>query len=116
MFLDEALAEAGVGPKVRRTMQAIFAAATGVVQLRHPDGTMTLFEPFDITRGVLQGDIFSHVAFIAGLDRIFRIDALQTPVVAVGVGESTIIKSKFVYVDDAVLVDADDRTGYWLPH
>ena len=42
MFLDEALAEAGVGAKVRRIAEAIFAAATGVVRLRHPDGTMTL--------------------------------------------------------------------------
>ena len=55
MFLDEALAEAGVGAKVRRIVQAIFAAATGVVRLRHPSGTMTLSEPFDITRRVLQG-------------------------------------------------------------
>ena len=55
MFLDEALAEAGVGAKVRRIVQAIFAAVTGVVRLRHPDGTLTLSEPFDIARGVLQG-------------------------------------------------------------
>ena len=34
MFLDEALAEAGVGAKVRRIVQAILAAATGVVRLR----------------------------------------------------------------------------------
>ena len=33
MFLDEALAEAGVGAKVRRMGQANFAAATGVVGL-----------------------------------------------------------------------------------
>ena len=68
MFLDEALAEAGVGANVRRIVQAIVAAATGVVRLRHSDGTMTLSEPFDIARGVLQGNIFSPVAFIAGLD------------------------------------------------
>ena len=51
--------------------------------------TMTLSEPYDIARGVLQGDIFSPVAFIAGLDRIFRMHDLQNPGVAVGVGEST---------------------------
>ena len=111
MFLDEALAEAGVGAKVRRIVQAIFAAATGVVRLRHPDGTMTLSEPFDIARGVLQGDIFSPVAFIAGLDRIFRMHDLQNPGVAVGVGESTTIMSKFEYADDAALVDADAATA-----
>ena len=73
MFLDEALAEAGVGAKVRRIVQAIFAAATGVVRLRHPDGTMTLSEPFDIARGILQGDIFSPVAFIARMMIIIHI-------------------------------------------
>ena len=66
---------------------------------------------------------FSPVAFIAGLDRIFRIHDLQNPGVAVGVGESTTIMSKFEYADDAALVDADaatttarDRTGCRLPH
>ena len=59
MFLDEALAEAGVGAKVRRIVQAIFAAAIRVMRLTHPDGTMALSEPFDIARGVLQG-IYSH--------------------------------------------------------
>ena len=97
MFLDEALAEAGVGAKVRRIVQAIFAAAIVVVRLRQSDGTMTLSEPFDIVR-VLQGDIFSPVAFIAGLDRIFRMHDLQNPGVAVGVGESTTIMSTFEYV------------------
>ena len=111
MFLDEVLAEAGVGAKVRRIVQAIFAAATGVVRLRHPDGTMTLSEPFDIARGVLQGDIFSLVAFIAGLDRIFRMHDLQNPGVAVGMGESTTIMSKFEYADDGALIDADAATA-----
>ena len=107
MFLDEALAETGVGAKVRRIVQAIFAAATGVVCIRHPDGTMTLSKPFDIARG----DIFSPVAFIAGLDRIFRMHVLQNPGVAVGMGESTTIMSKFEYADDAALVDADAATA-----
>ena len=111
MFLDEALAEAGVGAKVCRIVQAIFAAATEVVRLRQPDGTMTLSEPFNIARGVLQGDIFSPVAFIARLDRIFRMHDLQNPGVAVGVGESTTIMSKFEYADDAALIDADAATA-----
>ena len=55
MFLDEAFAEAGVSAKVCRIVQVIFAAANGVMRLGHPDGTMTLSEPFDIARGVLQG-------------------------------------------------------------
>ena len=55
LFLNEALAEAGVGAKVRRIAQAIFAAATGVVRLRQFDGTMTFSEPFDIAKRVLHG-------------------------------------------------------------
>ena len=50
MFLDEALDETGVCAKVRRIVQAIVTAATGVVRLKHPDGTMTLSEPFDTAR------------------------------------------------------------------
>ena len=111
VFLDEALAEAGVEAKVRRIVQAIFAAATGVVRLRQPDGTMALSEPFDIARGVLQGDIFSPVAFIAGLDRIFWLHDVPNPGVTVGVGESSTIMSKFEYADDAALVDADAATA-----
>ena len=37
--------------------------------------------------------------------------ALQNPGVAVGVGESTTIISKFEYVDDAALVDTDAATA-----
>ena len=106
-----ALAEAGVGAKVRRIVQAIFAAITGVVRFRHPYGTMTLFEPFDIARGVPQGDIFSPVAFISVLDRIFRMHDLKKTGLVVGVGESMTIMSKFEYADDAALVDADAATA-----
>ena len=111
MFLDEALAEAGVGAKVRRIVQAIFAVATEVVRLRYSDGTMPLSEPFDIARGVLQGDIFSPVAFITGLDRIFTMHGLRNTGVAVGVGQSTTVMSKFEYADDAALVDAGAATA-----
>ena len=57
------------------------------------------------------GDIFSPVAFIAGLDRIFRMHDLQNPGVAVGVCESTTIMSKFEYAYDAALVDAETATA-----
>ena len=36
---------------------------------------------------------------------------LQNPGVAVGVGESTTIMSKFEYADDAALIDADAATA-----
>ena len=86
IFLDSALAEAGVSVKVRRIVVAIFAAATGVVRIRQPGGGILLSEPFNIERGVLQGDIFSPVCFIAGLDRIFRLHDHVNAGMTVGAG------------------------------
>ena len=78
LFLDSTLADARVSVKVRRIIQAIFAAATGIVRIRQPSGDNMFSDPFNIERGVLQGDIFSHVRFIAGLDRIFRLHDVAT--------------------------------------
>ena len=111
LFLDEALAEAGVDAKVRRIVQAIFAAPTGVVRIRQADGIVELSNPFNIARGVLQGDIFSPIAFIAGLDRIFRRHDVHTAGVTVGSGDSSMKMSKFEYADDAALVDDDAATA-----
>ena len=100
IIIDSALAEAGVSVKVRRIAQAIFAAATGVVCIRQPER-----EPFNIERGVLQGDIFSPVCFIAGLDRIFRLHDHVNAGMAVGAGANTVCMSKCEYADDAALID-----------
>ena len=59
IFLDGAFADAGVSAKVRRNIQAVFAAATGIVRVRLPSGVNVISEPFNIERGMLQGDIFS---------------------------------------------------------
>ena len=59
LFLDEALADAGVPSKVRRIIQAIFTAATGVVRVRQPNGEMAMSEPLDIEREEFSKDIFS---------------------------------------------------------
>ena len=107
LFLDSALAEAGVNSKVRRIVQAIFAAATGVVRIRQQDGGVEMSEPFNIERGVLQGDIFSPVCFIAGLDRIFRLYDHVDPGMTVGTGAHTVRMAKFEYADDAALIDED---------
>ena len=107
LFLDSALAETGVSSKVRRIVQAIFAAATGVVRIRQQDGGVVTSEPFNIERGVLQGDIFSPVCFIAGLDRIFRLYDQVNPGMTVGTGAHTVRMAKFEYADDAALIDED---------
>ena len=96
LFLDEAVAEAGVDANVRRIAQAIFAAATGVVRIRQADGSIALSNTFNIARGVLQGDIFSPIVFIAGLDRIFRRHDVHTTVVTVGSGESSMKMSRLL--------------------
>ena len=105
LFLGEALADAGVPSKVRRIIQGIFTAATGVVRVRQPNGKMAMSEPFNIERGVLQRDIFSPVSFIAGLDRIFRLHDISNSGVTVGAGENAVCVSKLEYADDAALID-----------
>ena len=109
LFLDSALAEAGVCTKVRRIVQAIFYAATGVVRIKQQDGEIAFSESFNIERGVLQGDIFSPVCFIAGLDRIFRLHDQVNPGMTVGTGAYTVRMSKFEYADDAALIDEDAK-------
>ena len=56
LFLDKALRNANVSVKLRRVIQSIFSAASGCVRVRNPDGSVKDSEPFDISRGVLQGD------------------------------------------------------------
>ena len=107
IVLDGALADAGVSAKVRRIIQAVFAAATGIVRVRLPSGTNVMSEPFNIERGVLQGDIFSPVSFIAGLDKLFRMHDVANSGVVVGNGDSSVLMSKFEYADDAALIDAN---------
>ena len=107
VFLDSALAETGVSSKVRRIVQALFAAASGVVRIRQQDGAIEMSEPFNIERGVLQGYIFSPVCFIADLDRIFRLYDHVNPGMTVGIGAHTVRMAKFEYADDAALIDED---------
>ena len=76
-FLDQALSSAGISSKLRRIVQSIFLAATGCVRITKPDGCQETSEPFSISRGVLQGDIFSPVAFITGLMHIFKVHDMK---------------------------------------
>ena len=60
-FLDSALAETGVSSKVRRIVQAIFAAETGVVRIRQQDGSVVTSEPFNIERRAAGGYLLARV-------------------------------------------------------
>ena len=59
-----------------------------------------------ISRGVLQGDIFSPVAFIAGLWRIFTIHDTPNAGIVLGTAPHTVKVSSLEYADDAGLLDA----------
>ena len=72
-----------------------------------PSGVNVMSEPFNIERGVLQGDIFSPVSFIAGLDKIFRAHDVANSGVVVGNGDSSVLMAKFEYADDAALIDGN---------
>ena len=91
--------------QARCMIQSIFAAASGCIRIRNPYGTEELSEPFNISRGVLQGDIFSPVAFIVGLWRTFALH--DTPGAGVTVGEQPhqVTVSSLEYADDAGLID-----------
>ena len=111
LYLNEALAEAGVSGKVRRVVRALFAAATGAVRVRQADGSVDTNATFNIARGVLQGDIFSPIAFVACLDRVFRLHDVPNSGVVVGEGEYATLMIKFADADDAALVDKDAETA-----
>ena len=105
IFLDEALSKAGASVKVRRIIQNIFRVAQGCVRTSNADGTFSFSDVFDINRGVLQGDIFSPIAFIIGLWHIFMKYDNPDAGITVGVEPHTVHVSNLEYADDASLVD-----------
>ena len=101
LFLDEALSAANVSIKVRRVIQSVFKVASGCVRIGNETSN-----PFNISRGVLQGDIFSPVAFIAGLWRIFATHDSPNAGIVLGTAPHTVKVSSLEYADDAGLLDA----------
>ena len=99
-FLDNALGSANVSIKVRRIIQSIFRAASGCVRI----GNSTS-QTFDISRGVLQGDIFSPVAFIAGLWKIFADHDTPDAGITVGEAPNRVCIRALEYADDAGFAD-----------
>ena len=100
-FLDNALSSANVSTKVRRIIQFIFRAASGCVRI----GNNTS-KTFNISRGVLQGDIFSPVAFIAGLWKIFAAhDTLDGAGLTIGESPNRVRIRALEYADDAGFAD-----------
>jgi len=100
-----------VSIKLRRVIQAVFHAANGQVRTNKPNGESILSESFDISRGVLQGDIFSPVAFIAGLMQIFSSYDIPGSGVTVGYPPHQVTISSLEYADDAALIDKDAESA-----
>ena len=107
LCLDEALSAAGVSVKIRQMIQAIYRVAQGCVRITTADGNSEFSDVFDIDRGVLQGDIFSPVAFIAGLWRIFSVHDKPGAGISLGSAPYSVHISDLAFADDAALIDQD---------
>jgi hypothetical protein len=103
-FLDQALEEAGASVKCRAIFREIYEKAKGRVKIRSPSGETLLSEPFDIRRGVVQGDIFSPLCFILALAVIIKKHLPPGGVAAMG-GALGALLSSLEYADDAALLD-----------
>ena len=71
-FIDAALAKAGASRKTRAIFRVIYRAASGVAKASGTQGKFVFSEPFDISRGVVQGDIISPILFILALDKLVK--------------------------------------------
>ena len=101
-FLDEALAAARASRKTRAMFRAIYKAAQGAARLRGADGKFTFSQAFDISRGVIQGDIISPIFFIIALDQLVQKYDVGGTGISVGhINEIRVLG----YADDAAMCD-----------
>ena len=100
-FLDEALAKAGAKCKTRAMLRAIYAAAQGAAQVRSDNGAFHMSQAFEVSRGVIQGDIISPILFIiALLDQLVQ----EKDAVGQGVRVGKIKELKVLgYADDVAM-------------
>ena len=100
-FLDESMEEAKCRFKTRAIFRAIYRSATAQVRVQPPGGGDPIkTKPFDVNRGVVQGDIFSPVCFIVALECLMRkADA------GGGITMLQVFISKLEYADDAALIN-----------
>ena len=107
-FIDTTLQEAGASIKTRRMFRAIYQAASAVTKVSDVNGAVSYSDPFQIRRGVLQGDITSPVYFILALEAILRRhDNGHSKGVAFG---GTTVHT-LGYADDAALLDETPETA-----
>jgi arginine deiminase len=70
-LLDAALQAAGATDKSRAVFHAIYHKASAAVWVQTENGEETISRPFDIQRGVVQGDICSPYMYILALAFLF---------------------------------------------
>ena len=102
--------KAGATRKTRAIFRAIYAAATGVAKVSGTQGKRVFSEPFDIARGVVQGDIISPILFILALDQLIKAhDVLGTGVKC----DSGLVTRVLGYADDSALLEpnVDDMSA-----
>jgi len=104
-FLDQALEEAEASPKCRAIFREIYSKASARVKLRSPSGETLLSDPFDVRRGVVQGDIFSPLCFILALAIIMKKHLPPGGIASMG-GALGALLSSLEYADDAALLDS----------
>ena len=71
-YIDAILIRAGASRKSRTIFRSIYDAAKGMVRVNGILGQKILSDIFDITRGVVQGDIVSPLLFILKLDSLIQ--------------------------------------------
>ena len=103
-FLYESLTAAGVQPKIRRIVKAIYAEATRMVRLSLPSGETLCSEPFPVRRGVIQGGIFIRQCFTLWLGRIFRLHDIAGQSIG-GPSLGDVTANKLEYADDVGLLE-----------
>ena len=104
IYLFGALKRSGASAKTLQLFKAIYSQA--MVMVRVGDETAA---PFTIGRGVLEGDVFSPMAFNIGLEQIFRqadeLNSMLAPLDGVQLRGATV--DKVVFADDVTLMGSD---------
>ena len=103
-FVDQALEELNASPKCRAIFRQIYSKASARVKVRASSGETLLSEPFDVRRGVVQGDIFSPLCLILVLAVIMR-EHLPPGVIASVGGALGALLDSLEYANDAALPD-----------
>ena len=85
-LLDAALQAAGATDKSRAVFHAIYHKASAAVWVQTENGEETISRPFDIQRGVVQGDICSLYMYILAQGLAFLYFFAHDPEAAAGTG------------------------------